>query len=285
MAQKGIFAFHNSLQNPTHTAVPDANSSMVLNIEWVLPGESNLPTVIVFTGFGHRLDPWTRFRPNGWRVGVVEFPTGNPPSEVWTPEALAAQVQTFWADAPVRALLSFSFGGAGATRVSSVLAKADAMLKPDFVAYIAPVQWAKAPWSILKRVRPHRRLRWLQRLSTGATKVSPISARLGGPALEQIVRIVENYVGWDFVAHYLPYIDWIDSKTRAARAWGTHPWPIYLVGASLDKTVPVRRMQSLVKSKGNIEYKEIEANHFNAIDSARPLLVEALEKLSNTTVS
>jgi len=252
---------------------------MLLNIDWVQPGKPTQPTVIAFTGFGHRLDPWTRFAPKGWRVGVVEFPVGNPPSEVWTPETLTAQLDRFWGEASHKALVSFSFGGAGATQVSNVLAKADPDKRPNIAAYVAPVQWAKAPWSILKRVRPHRRLRWLQRLSVGATKVSPLSSKLGGPALEQIVRIVENHIGWDFVAHYLPYIGWIDSKIKTVRAWSGHPWPCLLIGASLDKTVPCRRMAWRVRSVENVTYHEVDANHFNAFDTARPILMETLERL------
>ncbi len=252
---------------------------MLLNIDWVKPGKPDQPTMLAFTGFGHRLDPWKRFAPDGWRVGVLGFPTENPPSDVWTPETLTEQLERFWGEAPFKALVSFSFGAAGATQVSNVLAKADPKKRPDLVAYVAPVQWAKAPWSILKRVRPHRRLRWLQRLSVGATKVSPISSKLGGPALEQIVRIVENYVGWDFVAHYLPYIGWIDTRLKTVRSWATHPWPCLLIGASLDQTVPSRRMAWRVKSASNVTYHEVEANHFNALDTARPLLTEHLEKL------
>jgi len=258
---------------------------MLLNIDWVQPGKPSQPTVLAFTGFGHRLDPWTRLAPKGWRVGVVEFPVGNPPSEVWTPEALTAQLDRFWGQASHRAIVAFSFGAAGATQVSNVLAKAEPKKQPQFVAYVAPVQWAKAPWSILKRVRPHRRLRWLQRLSVGATKVSPLSSKLGGPALEQIVRIVENHIGWDFVAHYLPYIDWIQTRLKTVRAWSKHPWPCILVGASLDKTVPCRKMAWRVRSVDNVTYHEVEANHFNALDTARSLLTEKLERLAAVNIA
>jgi len=252
---------------------------MILNIDWVKPGKPSQPTMLAFTGFGHRIDPWKRFAPKGWRVGVLEFPVGNPPSDVWTPESLTAQLDRFWGEASHRAIVSFSFGAAGTTQVSNVLAKAELRKRPNFVAYVAPVQWAKAPWSILKRVRPHRRLRWLQRLSVGATRVSPLSSKLGGPALEQIVRIVENYVGWDFVAHYLPYIDWIDTRLKTVKSWKTHPWPCLLIGASLDQTVPCKRMSWRVKSASNVTYHEVEANHFNALDTARPLLTKTLEEL------
>lgn len=253
---------------------------MLLNIDWVKPGKPCQPTLLAFSGFGHRLDPWTRLAPKGWRVGVVGFPVGNPPSEAWTPETLTAQLERFWGEASHRAIVSFSFGAAGATQVGNILAKAEVGKRPELVAYIAPVQWAKAPWSILKRVRPHRRLKWLQRLSVGATKVSTLSSKLGGPALEQIVRIVENHIGWDFVAHYLPYIDWIQTRVKTVRAWDKHPWPCLLIGASMDKTVPCRRMAWRVKYVDNVTYHQVEANHFNALDSARPLLTEKLEKLT-----
>ena len=239
-------------------------TSRLLNIKWVKPGAPTDPTVLAFTGFGHRLDPWMRLRPERWRVGVLEFPVGTPPSEVWTPEALTAQLPRYWGEAAHRALLSFSFGGAGASAVAEVLAKADKRLQPEFAAYVAPVQWARAPWSLFRSVPADKRLGLLKRLVNGGSKlVRPFA----GQSVKQFVHIVENYVGWDFVAYYLPYIDWIDSTRQTTTKWSAHPWPSLLVGATGDRVIPNGSMARHASRVG-IDYFDVTASHFNALDRA-----------------
>ena len=250
------------------------------------PGPPTLPTAIAFTGFGHRLDPWRRLRLPGWRLGVVEFPIERPPDDPWTLGALVPQIDALWREAPRRALLSFSFGGAGATAVANAIAEANAgveegasarpvlaapiLAAPDFAAYVAPVQWARAPWSVLKKIPARKRLSVLKNFARGGAAVlGPLAARLGNPAVRDFVNVVERYVGWDFVAYYLPYLDWIDSTKRTLRAWQSHPWPTLLVGADRDNVIPAAPMPTeAARYAPDVEYVEVEGVHYNALDRA-----------------
>ena len=253
--------------------------SLRLAVRWVQPGPPGMPTAIAFTGFGHRLDPWMRLRPPGWRVGVVEWPIGAPPTQVWEPADLAAQLADLWVGAPRRALLAFSFGAAGATAVGEVLATADAALRPQFAAYVAPVQWARAPWGMLKAVPRGARLRALRGMAAGSRRVTPLIGRLAGASVREFIAVVERYVGWDFVARYLPYIDWIDSPATTIARWEAHPWPSLLVGGTADRVIPHAGMRALAEPLANVAYGEVASTHFNALDRARPLLLERMAGL------
>ena len=237
------------------------------------PGPPDLPTAIAFTGFGHRLDPWRRLRLPGWRLCVVEFPVNHDPTRPWTLDALVPQLDALWREAPRRALLSFSFGGAGATAFAKTIhAAPDQYAAPDFAAYVAPVQWARIPWSVLKAVPVRRRLGFLKGFARGgAATLGPLAARLGNPAVRDFVNIVERYVGWDFVAHYLPYLDWIDSPKRTLRAWQSHAWDTVLVGADRDNVIPVAPMPGQVAQYApDVDYLQVEGVHYNAMDRAAP---------------
>lgn len=256
-------------------------TSRLLAVNWVKPGASTDPTILAFTGFGHRLDPWQRLQPEGWRVGVIEFPVGSPPSQIWSPDALAQQLKRFWGEASHRALLSFSFGGAGATAVGNALISSpdSTPILPDLAIHVAPVQWAKAPWSILRSIPVGMRLRALKSVTSGANKLLPLAGKLTGSSLTQFVNVVERYVGWDFVAFYLPYIDWIDSTTKTLGFWEKHPWPTTLVGASHDQVIPIAGMHALNQQFKRVAFQEIRAQHFDAVDRARPLILDQLSKL------
>ncbi len=254
-------------------------TSLLLNVRWVRPGRATDPTVLAFTGFGHRLDPWIRLQPEGWRVGVLEFPIGSPPGRVWQPEALAAQLGRYWGQASRRALMGFSFGAAGATRVAGVLAKADAGARPEYVAYVAPVQWANIPWQLLRRVPRGLRLNALRGLARGTGSLLPLVSHGRGQTVKHFVNIVDKHVGWDFVAHYLPYLDWIDSPKRTLETWSSHPWPSLLVGASQDTVIPAAGMRSAMPAYPKLMYREVSASHFDALDQAGPHLRRALAQL------
>ena len=255
---------------------PPTPTSLRLRIAWVQPGPTTAATALAFTGFGHRLDPWKRLRPPGWRLGVVEFPVGTPPSSVWEPAALARRVASAWSEAPRRALLAFSFGAAGATAVAEVLAAGEAGPAPDFAAYVAPVQWARAPWSLLRAVPRGSRLGLLRGMANGSARVLPLIGKLTGSTVNQFVGVVERYVGWDFVAQYLPYIDWIDSPARTLAKWESHPWPSLLVGGDADQVIPAEGMRSRAGELVRVEYAEVASTHFNALDRARELIVNRL---------
>ena len=239
------------------------------------PGPPDAPTALAFTGFGHRLDPWRRLRLPGWRLGVVEFPVKRSPDDPWTLDALVPQIDALWREAPRRALLAFSFGGAGATAVANAIA-ADAiaanapLAAPDFAAYVAPVQWARIPWSVLKKIPARKRLSVLKNFARGGAAVlGPLAARLGNPAVRDFVNIVERYVGWDFVAYYLPYLDWIGTTKKTLRDWQSHPWPTLLVGADRDNVIPVAPMPAEVaRYAPDVAYVEVEGVHYNALDRA-----------------
>jgi len=252
---------------------------MLLNVRWVVPGLERSPTLLAFTGFGHRLDPWQRLKAPGWRVGVVEFPIGSAPTEVWKADQLAAQLDRFWGHASHRALFAFSYGGAGATAVARVLAKAEKLSKPDLAVYIAPVQWARAPWTMLKALPVSMRLKALRGIAKGSTTLLPLAGKLAGNSVRQFAHVVERYVGWNFVAHYLPYIDWIDSPQKTIREWNSHPWPSLLVGAGNDTVIPVAGLRSMKPLLGKVEYWESDATHFNAVDAARQLVSERLQTI------
>ena len=258
---------------------PTATSRLRLDVRWVQPGPPTAPTALAFTGFGHRLDPWIRLRPPGWRLGVVEFPVGSPPTTVWDPADLARQLADHWREAPRRALLAFSFGSAGATAVAEVLANAAPDIRPQFAAYVAPVQWARAPWGVLRAIPRGARLRALQGVARGTNRLLPVVGRLAGPSVNQFVAIVERYVGWDFVAQYLPYIDWIDPTARTLAKWQAHPWPSLLVGGVGDQVIPHAGMAAQAAGLSNVAYAEVASTHFNALDRARALLLERLGAL------
>ena len=261
------------------SSAPTATSRLSLDVRWVRPGPPDAPTALAFTGFGHRLDPWMRLRPPGWRVGVAGFPVGSAPTAVWEPADLAAQLAAHWRGAPRRALLAFSFGAAGATAVAGVLADADPALRPQFAAYVAPVQWARAPWGVLRAVPRGARLRALRGIASGSNRLLPVVGRLAGPSVNQFVGIVERYVGWDFVAQYLPYLDWIDPTARTLAAWQSHPWPALLVGGSADRVIPHAGMARQAAGLSNVAYAEVASTHFDALDRARPRLLERLAAL------
>lgn len=230
-----------------------------------------MPTAIAFTGFGHRLDPWRRLQLPGWRLGVVEFPVNRSPGEPWTLETLVPQLDALWRTASHRALLAFSFGGAGATAFAKTIAASDGhYAAPDFAAYVAPVQWARIPWAVLRQIPARKRLGVLKNFARGGAAVlGPVAARLGNPTVRDFVNIVERYVGWDFVAYYLPYLDWIDSTKRTLREWQSHPWPSLLVGADRDNVIPAAPMPADVAKYGpDVDYLEVEGVHYNALDAA-----------------
>ncbi len=253
-----------------------AATSLVLGIRWIVAGDDTSPTILAFTGFGHRLDPWQRLRAPGWRLGVLEFPIGTSPDKVWTAAALAAQLERFWGKASHRALLAFSFGAAPATAVSGVLAKAAQEKHVHLAAYVAPVQWGKAPWSLLRAMPVKMRLQLLRGVAKGSNSLVPLAGKLGYQTVRQFVHIVERYVGWDFVAHYLPYLDWIDSPRTTIEQWNQHPWPVTLFGASNDPVIPVEGMQSLAAKHTSVHYQEVVGHHFDAVDAARPHLLKLL---------
>ena len=260
---------------------PTRHTSPLLQVRWVSPGPESAPTALAFTGFGHRLDPWQRLRPADWRVGVVEFPVGSPAGFNWEAAELARQLGRFWRSARRRALLSFSYGGLGATAVGRVLAQADPhnFPRPDFAAYVAPVQWARAPWTLLKTVPRGARPRVLKGLANGGARVGALARGLGGESIGQFVQLVARYVGWDFVNQYLPYIDWIDSEARTVATWDGLPWPNLLVGARRDRVIPATGMHRLAAKHPNVDYVEVDASHFNAVDAARPELLRRLGAL------
>ena len=250
-------------------------TSPLLRAEWLQPGPPTLPTAIAFTGFGHRLDPWRRLRLPGWRLAVVEFPIHRDPGDPWTSDTLVPQLDALWREAPHRALLSFSFGGAGATAFAKTIAAgAGAYALPDFAAYVAPVQWARIPWSVLRSIPAGRRLGFLKTFASGGAAVlGPIAARLGHPAVRDFVHVVERYVGWDFVAYYLPYLDWIDPTEDTLRAWQSHPWPSLLVGGARDNVIPAAPMAAgVAKYAPDVAYLEVPAVHYNALDLAAPAI-------------
>lgn len=257
----------------------EAPTSLLLNVRWVQPGPATAPTALAFTGFGHRIDPWTRLRPAGWRLAVVEFPIGSPPGQVWEPTALAAQLERFWGRASQRALLAFSFGAAGASAVARVLAEALPEQRPAFAAYVAPVQWGKAPWRLLRGIPRGVRLAALRGLARGSGRLMPLVGRAGGASVQQFVGIVERYVGWDFVAHYLPYLDWIDSPRDTVAAWSAQPWPSLLVGGTRDTVIPAEGMRTLTAAFPKVAYREVDSTHFNALDQAAPHINAALAQL------
>ncbi len=215
-------------------------TSPILRVDWVQPGPVTAPTALAFTGFGHRLDPWRRMRPPGWRLGVVEFPVNRPPDAPWTLETLLPQIDALWRDAPARALLSFSFGGAPATAVANAIAaEPDRYVAPDFAAYVAPVQWSRIPWPAIRAIPQQRRLWVLKNFARGGSAmIGPLAAKLGNPAVRDFAHLVDRYVGWDFVGFYLPYLEWIGSSKKTLRDWGRHPWPTQLFGASEDRVIP-----------------------------------------------
>ena len=260
-------------------------TSPLLNVDWVKPGKATDPTILVFTGFGHRLDPWQRLQPEGWRVGVLVFPIGSPPDQIWSPETLASQLRRFWGEAAHRVMLSFSFGGAGATAVGNVLAAqaSDGSLQPALAIHIAPVQWAKAPWSILRTIPVGLRLRALKGVAGGANKLLPLAGKLTGSSLTQFVHVVERYVGWDFVAFYLPYLDWIDSKSSTLAHWEKHPWKTLLIGARNDQVIPLAGMTALRNQFDRVSFHEVDAQHFDAVDRARSIILAALKEILGTS--
>ena len=244
-------------------------------MRWVVPGPDDAPTVLAFTGFGHRLDPWQRLRAPGWRVGVLEFPVGSPPTEVWTPEGLAEQLPRFWGRAARRVLMSFSFGAAGATSVGRVLARtarapdATGLLLPHRAIHVAPVQWARIPWSILRRIPASARLPALKRLAKGGGALMALAGKTGDYGMREFVQLVDRHVGWDFVAFYLPYLDWIDPVRKTLATWSANPWPTHLIGATRDRVIPSKPMRGQVSSFAGVAYDEFDAAHFNAVDAAR----------------
>ena len=264
------------------TVMPHPTSPR-LHVEWVQPGPATLPTALAFTGFGHRLDPWRRLRPPGWRLGVVEFPVNRDPRQPWTLAALLPQLDAAWREAPRRALLAFSFGGAPATAVAEALAAAgpDAYARPDLAVYTAPVQWSRIPWPALRAIPPKARLSVLKHgARSGSRLLGPIAARLGNPAVRQFADMVERYVGWDFVGYYLPYLDWIDPPARTLAQWASHPWDSRLVGAVGDTVIPAAGMRAQVERHGpGVAYHEVHASHYQALDAARASLLDALRRL------
>lgn len=255
-----------------------------LHIEWVQPGLPTAPTALAFTGFGHRLDPWRRLRPEGWRLGVIEFPVGRSPEQPWTLETLLPQIDAAWREAPRRALLAFSFGGAPATQVASALAAAipGTYVLPDVAVYTAPVQWSRIPWSALRTIPKSMRLSVLRKTArSGSRLLGPIAERLGNPAVRQFSEMVERYVGWDFVGYYLPYLEWINPVEATLTAWRGHPWPSQLVGAVGDTVIPAAGMAGAVaKWAPSVDYHEVIASHYQALDAARPLILSELSRLS-----
>ena len=262
-------------------------TSPVLRVEWVQPGPPTAPTALAFTGFGHRLDPWRRLRPPGWRLGVVEFPVNRSPDAPWTLDALLPQLDALWRDAPARALLAFSFGGAPATAVAHAIAAApERYAAPDFAAYVAPVQWSRIPWPALRAIPEKRRLWVLQNLARGgAAMIGPVAAKLGNPAVRDFAKLVDKYVGWDFVAFYLPYLGWIDSTKKTLKSWQSHPWPSLLVGAMQDQVIPAAEMATEVaRYAPDVAFHSVRAVHYNALDTAGPELRKRLAALVGSGV-
>ncbi len=259
------------------------STSPRLHIEWVQPGPATQPTALAFTGFGHRLDPWRRLLPPGWRLGVIEFPVGRSPEQPWTLDAILPQVNAAWRDAPQRALLAFSFGGAPATYLANAIVAAapGTYARPDVAVYTAPVQWSNIPWSTLRTIPRGARLSVLKHAAKSGSKlIGPLAARLGNPAVRQFAEMVERYVGWDFVGFYLPYMEWIDSTSRTLAAWQTHPWPSHLVGAIGDTVIPAAGMAAQVaRLAPRVHYHEVEASHYNALDMAKPIILGELARL------
>lgn len=259
-----------------------STTSPILRVDWVQPGPATLPTVLAFTGFGHRLDPWRRMRPPGWRLGVIEFPVNRAPDDPWTIATLMPQIDALWREAPARALLSFSFGGAPATAVANAIAAApDKFAPPDLAAYVAPVQWSRIPWPAIRAIPARKRLWALKNFARGgAAMLGPIAAKLGNPAVRDFVNIVDRYVGWDFVAFYLPYLDWIRSTKSTLTDWERHVWPTHLFGASDDRVIPSVGMATQVASFApGVTFHQTTGVHYNALDMARPAILSALRGL------
>lgn len=248
-------------------------------VRWVSPGPASQPTVLAFTGFGHRLDPWMRLRPPGWRVGVLDFPIGHPPTEPWSARDLAGALVPHWGEASHRALCSFSFGAAGASAVGKVLTQVRGLPVPHFASHVAPVQWARAPWRLLRGVPTPARLKVLRGFASGSRTVRPLASKLAGPSVKQFVHVVEHYTGWDFVARYLPYIDWIDSTRSTLGQWDINPWPTLFVGGDRDRVIPNSEMAAQAAGHTRVEYASVDARHFDALDAARPLILERLARV------
>lgn len=104
-----------------------------------------------------------------------------------------------------------------------------------------------------------------------------MSGKAGGRSIRDFVRMVDRHVGWDFVAHYLPYLDWIDSQSQTLRIWDTCPWPNHLIGAAEDRVIPVSGMQAMNGKLGSTVYDEFAGTHFNAVDVARAHIFKLLE--------
>lgn len=254
-----------------------------LHIEWVQPGPPTAPTALAFTGFGHRLDPWRRLRPVGWRLGVAEFPVGRPPESPWTLETLLPQLEAAWGNATHRALLAFSFGAAPATQVATALAATapGTYHLPDVAIYTAPVQWSRIPWSALRTIPRSMRLSVLRNTARSVSRIiGPLAERLGNPAIRQFSEMVERYVGWDFVGYYLPYLEWIDPIPRTLASWSRSPWPTHLVGAVGDTVIPAAGMSTDLRQHApHVQYHEVTASHYQALDAARPIILSTLAAL------
>ena len=254
----------------------------IIPIDWVQSGAPDMPCVLAFTGFGHRMDPWQRLRPEGWRLGVIRFPVGLDSRYPVDPSVLAEAVEQAWSGSSARVAMAFSFGGAALAQLGQVWSDATfSGSRPDMVHYVAPVQWARAPWSTLRRIPRRHRLRILRSVARyGPGLVAPFLPAPQRAAAGQFAQMVERYVGWDFVDFYLPYLDWIDSTAETVRQWNAQTWPITLIGAKSDQVIPAVGMPELLaRAAPGIRYQEVEASHFNALDAARPFLLKDLESL------
>lgn len=262
-----------------------ADQSLWLRVDWIKKGEDTMPTLLVFTGFGHRLDPWQRLRLSAWRIGVIRFPIGSPPTLVWTPEAMLQQLNRYWLKASRRALIGFSFGAAGVITIGRTLLEAneaanrqgkELLAIPEFSACIAPVQWAKAPWTILKTIPPNLRLKALKGIGKGSQTIVPFLGKVGGASVKQFTQVIERYVGWEFVAHYLPYLDWIDTKKNTVETLNSFPWETAFFAATHDQVIPLEGMQKARQNGNDFNFHEVDGQHFNAVDRSAELLYKYL---------
>ncbi len=222
-------------------------------------------------------------RPPGWRLGVIEFPVNRDPADPWTLDTLLPQIDALWREAPARALLAFSFGGAPATAVANAIAAApERYAAPDFAAYVAPVQWSRIPWPAIRAIPAQRRLWVLKNFARGgAAMLGPIAAQLGNPAVRDFAKLVDQHVGWDFVGYYLPYVGWIDTTKQTLRNWEHHPWPTHLFGASEDRVIPSGGMATQAQRYApNIAFHQTGGVHFNALDMARPAIMSSLGEVA-----
>ena len=106
-----------------------------------------------------------------------------------------------------------------------------------------------------------------------------MAGRSGGHSIREFVQLVDRHVGWEFVAFYLPYLDWIDGTKTTLATWDQAPWPNHLFGASDDRVIPVKGMRAQQSLLGTTVFHETSGMHFNAVDAARPHITTLLTQL------